>query len=151
MITWLVNFVEWSPLLSIILFSFIISFLINWVYSLVMDKEKNKRLKEKQKELQEEIKKNKDDPKKLGEIQGEMMQNSSELLKMTFKPMLITTGPLLLIFYFLKTLYVEWAQIGNIIPWGKPIPIFGDGAGWFLCYIVFGMIFSILTKKIFKL
>ncbi len=79
-----------------------------------------------------------------------MMQASMASMKMTFKPMMITFIPLLLVFYGLKKLYIDLATVGNIIEWGSSLPIIGTGAGWLLCYVVFGFAFSIILRKLFK-
>ena len=147
----LVDFVQWSPLFSIIIFSFIITFILTLVYKKLMLKGKMDELKAKQKDLREQMKENKDNPEKIQEIQKEMMDASMKSMKLTFKPMLITFLPLILIFYGLRTLYVDAANIGNIIVWGASLPLIGDGAGWFLCYIVFGFVFSLILRKIFKI
>lgn len=147
----LVDFVQWSPLFSIIIFSFIITFILTLVYKKLMLKGKMDELKAKQKDLREQMKENKDNPEKIQEIQKEMMDASMKSMKLTFKPMLITFLPLILIFYGLRTLYVDAANIGNIIVWGTSLPLIGDGAGWFLCYIVFGFVFSLILRKIFKI
>ena len=147
----LVDFVLWNPLISIITFSFIITLILTFAYKKFIPKEKMDSLKEKQKELREKLKENRDNPEKIQEIQKEMMDASMKSMKLTFKPMLITFIPLILIFYGLKMLYMNKAQVGNIIAWGKTLPIVGTGAGWFLCYIVFSFIFSLILRKLFKI
>jgi uncharacterized membrane protein (DUF106 family) len=98
--------------------------------------------------LQQKAKEEKDKDKII-EINKEMMQLSSEMLKMSFKPMLITFIPLIVVFTLLRSLY-STAAVGNLITWGTNIPIIGDGAGWFLCYIFFSFVFSLIFNKIFK-
>ncbi len=146
-----VDFAQWSPLFSIIIFSFVITFILTFVYKKLIPKVKMDELKAKQKELREKMKENKDNPEKMSEIQKEMMEASMKSMKMTFKPMLITFIPLILIFYGLRVLYMDAAKIGNIISWGKSIWIVGDGAGWLLCYIFFSFVFSLILRKLFKI
>lgn len=139
-------------LISIILISFIVTFLQLLIYKKFTDQNKIKKLKEKQKELQSEIKKaaKENNNEKLKEINKKMMEINLELMKSTLNPILITFFPLILVFLFLRYAYTE-AKIGNIIDWKYNLPIIGNGAGWLLCYIFFGLIFSILLRKILKI
>lgn len=146
----LVDFVNWSPLTSIIVFSLIITVLLTFLYKVLMNQQKYKELKEKQKELQVKVRTEKD-PQKLAAIQQEMMKVSMDNMKLTMKPMLITFIPLLAIFAGLKWIYMDATKVGNIIAWGAKLPIVGDGAGWFLCYVVFSFIFSLIFRKVFGL
>lgn len=147
----LVDFVQWNPLISIIVFSFIITFFLTLLYKKLISQEKMNVLKAKQKELREKMKEHKNEPEKMAEVQKEMMQATMESMKLTLKPMLITFLPLLLIFYGLRKLYMDMVGVGNIISWGWSLPMVGDGAGWLLCYIVFGFVFSLVLRKLFKL
>jgi len=146
----LVDFVLWSPLVSIVVFSLVITFLLTYLYRVLIDQKKYKELREKQKDLQKKMKEEKN-PEKLAEIQQEVMKTSMESMKLTMKPMLITFVPLLFVFAGLKWLYMDAAKIGNIIAWGAKLPIIGDGAGWLLCYIIFSFVFSLVLRKVFKL
>lgn len=147
----LISFVQWNPLISIIVFSFIITLILTFLYKKLISKEKMDELKGRQKELREKMKENRDNPEKLSEIQKEMMQASMASMKLTFKPMAITFIPIILIIYGLRNLYMNMANIGNIISWGANLPLIGNGAGWLLCYIFFGFIFSLILRKLFKL
>jgi len=150
------EFVKNQPLISIILFSFVISLALTLIYKMLTNQKRIKELKEEQKELQIKMKEEKDKEKML-EIQKSMLEKSAELMKSTMKPTLITFIPLLLIFIFLKQTYTA-AEVGNIISWSIKVPVLCtvlpgvcDGAGWFLSYVIFSLIFSILLRKIFKI
>ena len=145
---WLINFVQAQPLPSIIVFSLLITSVLTFVYKKLTNQVRMKEIKDKQKELQKKAKEEKDKDK-IMEINKEMMKLSSEMLKMSFKPMLITFLPLILIFTGLRSLYSE-AAVGNLVTWGTNLPLVGDGAGWFLCYIFFSFAFSLIFNKIFK-
>jgi uncharacterized membrane protein (DUF106 family) len=108
-----------------------------------------KEFREKQRELQQKSKQLRDNPEKLMELQKEMMQISMEQMRHSFKPMMITFIPLIIFFIFLRNLY-GIAGIGNIIYWRINLPVFGDGAGWLLSYIIFSIIFNSLLRKILK-
>ncbi len=146
---WLVSFVKDYTLISVILFSAIITVALTFVYKKLTNQKRMQEIKEKQKELQNKIKTEKDKDK-IMKLNQEMMQISSEMLKMSFKPMLITFLPVILIFTGLRWLYTQ-ANVGNIISWGTKLPLVGDGAGWFLCYFVISFVFSILCNNVLKL
>lgn len=149
----LTNFVLWSPLVSILVFSLLVTIGVSFLYKKLTNKEEFDKLKSKQKTLREEMKEHKGNPTKMAEIQKEMMQSSLGSMKLTIKPMLISFVPLMLIIYGLRRLYMELAVVGNISPfiWSRDLPIVGTGGGWFFCYIVFSLICSIILRKVFKL
>lgn len=149
MANFLITFVQAQPLLSITLFSFIITVFMTYAYKRFTDQEKMKEFKEKQKEMQKKSKEFKNDPGKLMELQKEMMQLSMEQMKQSFKPMFITFIPLILVFIFMRNLYTV-AEVGNIIYWKVNVPVFGDGAGWLLSYIILSLIFNSILRKIMK-
>lgn len=138
------SFIQAQPLLSMLLFSLVITFLLTWVYKLTINQDKVKELKEKTKQMQEKMK-NEKDPAKLTGIQKEMMQCSMEQMRLSFKPMLITFLPLIGIFAWLRAVY---AGTGDLISWGVNLPLVGTGAGWLLSYILFSLIFNIILRKI---
>lgn len=151
MIQFLVDFVKWSPVISIIVFSLFVSIIINILFYVVTDVKKLRANKEKQKQLQEKLKLAKDQKEQL-EIQQEILTASSEMMKSSLKTTLVTFIPALLMFAFLKMLYMDWAGTGNIIYWGKDLWLIHDGAGWFLCYVFFSFVFSLfIQKKIMKI
>ncbi len=144
----IIDFIKWSPIVSVILFTGVMTFLLTWVYKLTINHRRYKEINERQKELRKEMKGLKD-PKRLQEIQEETMKLSMESMKMSFKPMIITFIPVIIIFGLLKQAYAL-AEIGNIIYWGTNLPIVGNGGGWFFCYVVLGLIFSFAFRKILK-
>ena len=151
----LIEFTRNQPLISVIIYSFIITFFLTWIYKKTTNQTKLKEIKERTAELRKKMMENKGDLAKVNQLQQEMMQLSAGQMKESFKSMIFTFIPLIFIFWFLKKLYLEWAwnpnlTNGNIIYWHKNIPLFHDGAGWFLCYIIFGMIFNTILRKYMK-
>jgi uncharacterized membrane protein (DUF106 family) len=138
------EFVKSQPLLSIILFSLIITFVSTWAYKLLINQVKMKEIKERVKSLQEKMKAEKDQTKMM-QIQKEMLQLSGEQMRLSMKPMLFTFLPFLLVFAFLRNVY---NGTGDIISWGINLPLVGTGAGWLLSYIILSLIFSIILRKI---
>jgi uncharacterized membrane protein (DUF106 family) len=146
---WIVSLVRAYPLFFIILFSFIITFFLTLLYKKFTDQEKHKAYAEKQREFREKSKLLKNEPEKLLEMQKEMMQGSMEQMRDSFKPLIISFIPIMFAFAFLKWAYTE-ANVGEIISWNVNLPIFGTGAGWFLSYIIFSLIFNSILRKILK-
>lgn len=156
-------FVQWSPLVSILVFSLAITTILSFLYKKLTNQKEFERLKQEQKEFRAQLKEYKDSPEKLVEVQRKMLQNSSESMKLSFKPMIITFIPVMFTLYGLKKLYVDVAHIpnnGQIIPWNFHLIGLCDwsvtagvcnGAGWLLCYVMFSLIFSFILRKVFKM
>lgn len=142
------DFIQWNPFVSILIVSAVLTFLLTWVYKKTINYKRYKEINDRQKSLRNEMKGIKD-MKKLNEIQNEMMTLSMESLRLSFKPMLITFLPVIVIFSLLRQAYTA-AAIGDIISWGAKLPLVGTGAGWFLCYFVLSLIFSIIFRKVLK-
>lgn len=142
------DFIQWSPLVSILVFSAVITFLLTWAYKKLINYPKYKEITDRQKVLRKEMKGLKDQDKLL-KINNEMMELSMQSLKMTFKPMIITFIPLVLVYGLLGKAYTG-AGIGNIIAWGADLPVIHTGGGWLFCYIVFSLIFNVIFRKILK-
>lgn len=143
------EFVKSFPLLSMALFSFVITLLSTIAYKKFTNQQKMKELREKQKEIQETSKQFRNNPDKMLELQQEMMKLSGEQMRASMKITLITLLPFLLIFNFLKNLYMD-AGVGDIMKWGINIPGLGTGGGWLLSYLIFSIIFSMFLRKLMK-
>ena len=87
-----------SYLWIIIIISLIITIISTLAYKYTTDQRKLKRVKEDIKKLREKQKKHVDNQKKFMAIQKEMMSKNSILMKESFKPMIFTLLPLLLVF-----------------------------------------------------
>ena len=126
------------PLSGVIIVAFIITLLTTLVYKYFTDQEALKKIKEDHKLLQEEMKNNKDNPKRMAELQKEMLQKGLlEPMKHQLKPLLITFIPFILIFGWLRETY---QAVGDIF----------IGLGWFGTYIIFSIIFSMILRKVMK-
>ena len=145
----LVDFAKNFPLLSIMVFSFIITIFFLLAYKKFTNQRRMKELREKTAELRNKAKGIKD-PKELMEINKEMMSVSTEQLRISMKPMLFTAIPFLLAFSLLKDIYIK-AGVGDIIVWNFSLPVIGTGAGWLLSYIIFSITFNSIFRKVFKI
>mgnify|MGYP001561455027 FL=1 len=77
----------------------------------------------------------KDNPEKMLEINKKMMEDMPEQLKHSFKPMLVTLIPLLVLFTWLKSTYAATTIAST----------------WFWWYIGASILFSIILRKVFGL
>lgn len=120
------------PKESIISISVLITLIMTLVTKKVTDQKRMKELKDIQKACQIKIKDNKGDLKKQSEIQKEMMSCSMELMKHSFKPMLFTFIPLIILIWWLRDIYS------------------GILSSWIWWYIGASIISSLIFRKVFK-
>ena len=93
-----------GPFWTVVIISLVLAVLTTLVYKWVTDQARMKDLRERASALQKEIKKaGKDDPKKALELQKKLFEMSKEQMMGSFKPMIITMLPLLIIFGWLNT------------------------------------------------
>jgi len=131
----LTGWIQANPKLSIILISLVVTIFITIVRYYMTDRERMREIKEKQKELRKEMKTHKGNPQKMMEIQQKMLEDMPEQMKQSFKPMLITLVPILLIFGWVRSTYAGTAIASSWIWW----------------YIGSSICFSIILSKVFKL
>ena len=148
-----VDLVHTYPLISMIIFSFLITLAMTLTYKKFSNQEELKAGKEKTKELQTKMKGEKDQTK-LMQYQKEMLELSMNQMRHSMKPMLITFLPIIGIFAGLRYLYTG---VPNLVNWSinvpllcKMLPGICNGAGWFLSYVILSMIFSITIRKVLK-
>ena len=109
------------PKPGIIIFAFLITLVMTLVTKKFTDQNRMKELKKIQKACQIKLKDAKGDMNKQSEIQKEMMECSMELMKHSFKPMLITIVPLIFLFSWIRGVYTElldgwlWWYLGAAI------------------------------------
>jgi uncharacterized membrane protein (DUF106 family) len=118
------------PKVTIIVLASLISLISLIITKYVTDQKKMKELKIRQKELSKLSKEFKHDIKKLGEINAEVMQISMEMMKHSFKPLIFTMIPLLLLFWW----------VGNTFEAILP--------SWIWYYIIAGIVSSIIFRKL---
>lgn len=124
-----------GDLYSLIIISFLLTFLITWVYKIFTDQKLMKSLKDQIQEHQKEMKNHKDNPEKLMEIQKKAMDANFQYMKHSFKPTLFTFIPLIIFFSWLKTTYTQ--------------PILG--MNWIWIYIISSIVFSMILRKLLKI
>ena len=90
------------PGVLVFLLALIVNIFSTLVYKKVTDQKEIKKLKAKQKELQKEAKKLQSQPEKAMKKQKEMMEISGKMMRQSFRPMLYTMIPLLLLFAWIN-------------------------------------------------
>ncbi len=90
------------PLFAIIIISFVLTLLITLIHKFATDQKLMKNLKDEMKSHQKEMKDHKDNPQKVMEIQKQVMQKNMEFMKHSFKPMIFTFIPIIIIFGWLN-------------------------------------------------
>ena len=131
----IIELIQNNPRISIILLSFIVTIFITVVNFFMVDRKRMKEIREKQKALRQEIKKFKDNPQKMMELNKQMMEDMPEQLKHSFKPMLVTIIPLIILFKWLRATFAITAIAST----------------WFWWYIGASILFSMILRKLFGL
>jgi len=131
-LTFLTNFMTNYPKESIGVIAFLITLVMTLVTKYFTDQNRMKELKDIQKACNIRLKDAKGNPAEMQKVQTEVMECSMELMKHSFKPLLITMIPLLLIFYWIRNFYA---------------PILSS---WFWWYFGGAIISSIILRKILK-
>lgn len=121
-----------SPKISIAVFSVIVTLVSTLIQKKFTDQEHLKSLKKRQKEIQKEIKKAKE-PSVMQELNAEMLQLTGVMFKSSMKPMFVTIIPFLLLFTWLRSIYV---------------PLMGNSWIWY--YLGYSILASIVLRKVLK-
>lgn len=124
-----------NPVISIIVISLVVAIFINIVNYFVMPKDRIRELKEIQKACQIKLKDAKGDMKRVQEINKQMLGCSTEMMKHSFKPMLITFIPIILVFGFIRGVYSTTELASS----------------WIWYYLISSIVFSMILRKLFKL
>jgi uncharacterized membrane protein (DUF106 family) len=90
------------PFWSIMLLSLLVSLIIVVITKFTTDQDLMKRLKGESKELQKQMKTLKDHPEKLMAVQKQQMEMSMKMMRQSFRPMIWTLIPILLIFGWMQ-------------------------------------------------
>jgi uncharacterized membrane protein (DUF106 family) len=96
---WMLNI---PPILAIIILATILALVSTLLQKYLTDQAKMRRLRDDTKKYQEQMKKVKDDPAKMMKIQEKIMPIQIDLMKESFKPLLVTLIPFLLVFFWLS-------------------------------------------------
>ena len=119
------------PKASIILISFLVTLVMTLVTKKFTNQSRMKELKDIQKACQIKLKQDgvKGNLEEMGKIQKQMMECSMELMKHSFRPMLITFIPIIVLFWWIKGVYT------------------GILSSWIWWYLGAAIISSIILRK----
>ena len=121
-----------NPKASIIILSVLVTLFMTLVTKYTTNQDRMKELKKIQKACNIKFKEHRDNPEEMAKIQKEMFACSTELMKYSFKPLLITFIPLIIFFWWIRGVY-------------SPVL-----SGWLWWYIGAGIISSIVIRKALK-
>ena len=151
-----------NPALTVLVIAFIVSLITTVANKYLVDQDKVNENQKKSRELSSRMREaqKKGDGKELAKLQAEqteMLKNQNAVMMESFKPMLVTFVPIILIFFWMRTSIISnlvlilpapaywltltpfWHFIGPMLYGGKAtIPY---GIGWLLWYMIctFGM------------
>ncbi len=129
-----------NPRISIIIAGFIVTLVMTLVTKYFTDQKRLKELKAKQKEHEKKMKEHqaKGDMESYNKLQKEVLQQIPEMMKHSFKPILITFLPIILMFSWLRSIYspTELGQVSFLLP------------GWVWWYLGSAIISSIILRKV---
>ena len=133
----IISLITQYPRASIIIIAVIISFFITIINYFFIDQNRMREIKTRQKALQKEMKEHQKagNTDKLMELQKELFSYTGEMFKHSMKPMLITIVPILVLFAFIKNVYVGTTLAKT----------------WFWYYLVSAIAGSMIFRKLFKL
>jgi uncharacterized membrane protein (DUF106 family) len=131
----IVELIQTYPHGGIVVIAGFVSLFISLINYIVLDKEKVKNGRVRQKELQKQMKEHKHDTNKMMELNKEFMQHTMDNFKHSFKPMIITIIPVLVVFYWIRGIFEATAIAGS----------------WLWWYIGSAVVFSLVFRKLFKL
>lgn len=130
--------------LTLLLIGLGLSSLTQLIYKKFTDQEALKKIEKKTKELQDKIKNT--GPDKQQGYQSEMLKLTSKRMKLTIKPMLISSVMFFAVFPVLKRFYKGFI----LLKFPFTLPFIHNDIGWLLSYIIFTMIGSMIFKKVLR-
>ena len=157
-----------NPALTVVIVAFIVSLITNIANKYLVDQDKVNESQKKSKELSSKLREaqKNGDGKEIAKLQAEqteMLKNQNEVMMESFKPMIVTMVPIILIFFWMRassishlvlilpapaywlTLTPFWHFIGPMLYGGKAtIPY---GIGWLLWYMIFTFGMSQILRK----
>lgn len=157
-----------NPILTVLVVAFIVSLISTVANKLLVDQDQMNEIQAEMKAFQKEIREAQKagDGKKLVELQSrqqEMMQKQTQMMGNSFKPMIVTLVPILLIFWWMRasiisglivtlppsvyyiTLTPMWHFFGHFLYGGDATIPFA--IGWLLWYMICTFAMSQILRK----
>jgi uncharacterized membrane protein (DUF106 family) len=135
-----------KPLITIFLFSFVLTLLIAIINKFLVNRKVMKEVKTKMTEIRENLSKaqKSNDTEAVNKYMSEYMSINTQYMKQTFKSLLIS---IIVIMLFLPLLNLQYKGV-TVLNLPFPLPIVGTKSGWFLWYFIVSLSTSIIFKKI---
>ncbi len=124
---------------GLLILTFIITLVTTLAYKYFTDQKQMEQLKGEMKEIQNQLKDSNESTEKKMALQKTVLEKNMHYMKQSFKPMLITFLPIIILFGWLRNYYIA---LGN--------PKIFFGLTWIWTYLIFSLIFSILLRKLLK-
>jgi uncharacterized membrane protein (DUF106 family) len=131
--------IAWSPQFALVIMCFILTLITTLVYKYTTNQQWIKQTREEMKELQKQANDSRNNPAKMAEIQRQIMEKNMKFMMHSFKPLIYTFIPLLLVFGWIRSV-PEWTE-GKILL----------GLSWIWVYVIFSMLFSTILRKVLKI
>ena len=128
----IVELMQQYPKGSIILVSALITFFMTLIYKYTTNQTRLGEIKKMQKDYKEQSKALKDHPDKLMEMQKKILALSTEMMKHSMKPMLITTLPMFVLIIWIRNIYT---------------PVLSS---WIWYYIISALVLNSIFRKALK-
>jgi len=120
--------------------SFALTLLTTLAYKFFTDQNLMKTLKEEMKDLQKQMKDGDHPAEHKMSLQKQVLEKNMKYMKQSFKPMLITFLPIIILFGWLRSYYTA---LGN--------PKIFFGLTWIWAYLIFSIVFSMIIRKWLKI
>jgi uncharacterized membrane protein (DUF106 family) len=115
-----------GPLWTVIILSFILGLMTTIAHKYMTDQKLLKNAREEMKKLQAKMRQHKDNPKKLMEVQQKMMSYNMDILKQSFRPLLVTFIPVIIIFGWITAALVFQPIVADET-FTSTVTVIGDG------------------------
>jgi len=132
---------DFATLGTLIVASFLYSFLTQLIYLKLTDQAQLKELTEKLKELQKAIKSL--TPEEQLKTQDQIMKLSLKRMGLTNKAMIASMAAFFVSFEIFKKLFNGFV----LFSWSANLPVIGQEMGWFLAFILISMVFNMVLRK----
>jgi len=119
-----------NPKISLLVISVVVTLISTFAQKWLTNQEHLKSLKKRQKEIQKELKGCKDECI-MKELNSEMLKLTGVMFKSSMKPMFATMIPFLILFWWLRNIYV---------------PLMGNSWIWY--YLGFSVVASMILRKV---
>ena len=156
-----------NPILTVLVVAFIVSLITTIANKFLVDQDEMNEIQANMKEFQEELREAQrtGDGKKMAKLQAQqadMMKDQSKMMSNSFKPMIVTMIPILLIFWWMRGSVISnlvvslpasvywisltplWHFFGQFIYGGTPVP---GVRGWLLWYMICTFAMSQILRK----